>query len=700
MSNPATIYRLNWQAFHESTDLQCYIDISDMDNLVGGDSEIIPLEGSGEPARLSVIDNNEDPFTVIRAQQLTIKFNSTNTVNAATFMSGTDSRWFVHYYLGDDTNTIFKGFLVMDDISELFLPAPNVVTLTANDGLGLLKDIKLVNADGDNPQGYHRISDYLTWALRKTGMELSLWAAFNIKRSDLISDISVQNNDAEHFFYTTFLEAKTFEDEIGTSINCYEVIEQILGEEACLFQMWGKWWIMRIDEVEDANRGLYISTYDSSGSFVENSGEIHWDKTIGKAYDIWFADAGTNIFCSRPHKRVRLNFEYETAKEVPCNIDFSRGTIFSDTPTLKKYSIECWTKLYKDGTGDHASGANMYIEVQFIDGYEVNRYLHFEDNGVFNFILSEGIPVNQSDKANISVNRRMESDHGTAGVDNCVQLRLYGDDGSFWTHHGKNGQAAVDSDIAYWVSCDSLFQTNQKFHGFEVADDYDDTESTSLYSGEVGPVPVAGTIKMLIYVSDLWGGTEDTYIEDASFEYLPYINGSYQKYTGQYHETTQTPAVGEFKAVREKRVYISDSPKKLFKGGLFKFDGSNYVLVSENWYNAAVFPSGPPSSDYIHPYGEIQLFDVWNQFKNEMRIVQGVMQGIDLDETKLTFPYPAHLINKWQVGDMSSHVTNKKFILLSFDQDHNNQSWTGVLRETVDTDVAKDYLNHVFKYIT
>ena len=698
MSNPIRTYRIVFKAFHESTDLQCYIDISDMDNLIPGDTEIIELEGAGTPCRPTVIDNNEDPFTVIRAQQLTIQFNSDANTNASTFMSGSDNRWLVHYYLGDNTNTIFKGYLVIDDIGEDFLPYPNIVTLTANDGLGLLKDIKLVNADGDNPSGYHRISDYLTWALRQTGLELDMRVAFNIKRSDLISDISIPNTVAQHFFYTTYLEAKTFEDEIGTSIDCYTSIEQILGEEACLFQMWGKWWILRIDEVEET-RGLYISSFDSSGSFIENLGEIDFVKEIGITEDIFFSQGATSVTGSRPNKYVRLNYDYETPREVPCNIDFSRGTLVSETPTRKIYTLECWDRLYKDGTGDHPSAANIHLYVDYVGGYEVNRYLVFFDNGVFNFIMSEGIPVHQGDECEINVDRRMESDHATAGIDNCVQLRLYGDDGTFWTHHGKNGGASPDSQVAYWVACDSLFQTNQKFHGFEVADDYDDTESTSLYSGEVGPIPVNGTIKMLIYTSALWGGTEDTYIENASFTYRPYINGSFEKHTGQYHKVSQTPAAGDYKAKREKRVYIGESPKKLFKGALFEFDGSNYILV-DDFYNAAVFPGGPPSSDYIHPYGEIQVFDVWNQFNREMRVVQGTMQGLDLDKTKLTFPYPAHLINKYRLTDTSLHSTNKQFILLSYDQEHHSGGWTGVLREVFDTTRSKQYLGHEFKYST
>ena len=89
-----------------------------------------------------MIDNDENIFKVIRGQQLTIQFVNTFNYNFATFAEGSDRRWGVHYYIGDNTKTVFKGWLNIDDIQEPLLPyGGEVVTLTANDGLGSLRDI-------------------------------------------------------------------------------------------------------------------------------------------------------------------------------------------------------------------------------------------------------------------------------------------------------------------------------------------------------------------------------------------------------------------------------------------------------------------------------------------------------------------------------------------------------------------------------
>lgn len=715
MSKPGIIYRLNWQSFHETTDLQCFIDISDNDNLIddGDTPQVFDLVPAGNPAELSVIDNDENPFTVILAQQLTIRFNSTTQISMSTFVKGSDQRWSVHYYLGTNTKTIFKGFLVADDnsISEEFLYPPNTVTLTANDGLPLLKDIPLVNADGDNPQGYHKISDYLSWALRKTGMDLSLFAAFNIKSVDDVSDISVENTDPEHFFYVEYLEAKTFEKEIGISISSYEAIEKILKYEARLFQFQGAWWILRVDEVEDATRGIYVTEFDSSGSFVKNWGEFDVRKEIGHIHDILFSMAQTSVTATRANKSVRLNYNFETPLELPCNVDFSRGSnenvISADE---SRFDLDCWT-LRSGFPGSYGSvdGTTLYLKKKYVNGYESERYIVLtprttEESGSSQptYAESEPIYITEKDKFTASVDFRLNLGIATGGgFYRLFRFVLHGDDGSYWVLGRRSDFSGTDTTQQWYDTANFTLFTGWGKTEIDF-DTYDEEEFRSL-DWDAPAAPVSGNLYIwLNQFNQLAGGDDDKEIwyNNLSFTYYAFINGSYKKYTGQYHTTNQT---GDYKKKIEDDVFVSDSPTKLFKGALHEFDGSVYNL-SGLFYNAAVFPAGTVDTDFHHRYGEIQLFDVWNQYKNEMRIVQATLQGIDLDKTFTisgdTLPFPAHLITKWNPTDTSTHVANKYFLLLHFNQDHANGGWSGVFREVVNLTVAKDYSNHEFKYIS
>lgn len=708
MSRTATILRINYQSYHETTDLQVFDDIEDMDNLVGDTDpqNIILLQGAGEPGKLTTIDNNEDPFTVIRAQQLTIKYVSSNiTDSMALFAYGSDQRWRVTRYLGTRANPIWKGYLVIDDnnISEPLLSAPNPITLTANDGLGRLKDQPLVDDAGNNPSGYNTVAQYLAWALKLTGLSLTWRVAFNIKLSDLIDDISIPNTDDEHLFSNIYLDAKTFEAGIGKCISAYETIQRILGHEASLFQYQGKWFIMRIDEVEGASKGLFITTFDADGVFQNNLGEIDYQRNIGSAETIKIV-TGTEATSSRPRKSAKLTFSFDLPQEVPCNVDFSRGTnevVIS--PTETHLDISCWTlrEGYPGGYGS-AGGTTAYLRKILTNTYETARYAVLtprtvEESGSSQptYIESEGIPVLAGDKFSSSVDWRLNLGIASGGGNyRLFRFILHGNDGSYWIL-GRPSDTSGSDDTVQWYNT-SGFTTNTGRGKTTIDFDTVDEEQWQTISWDAPPLPVSGTLYIWLNQfnqSNVVGDDKQIWYSNLSFSLTVRISETYQKYTGQYHSTSQA---GAYKAKIDDTVYVSDSPHPLFKGAMFRLTGGAYVLVSQ-FYNASVFPGGPPSSDFVHRYGEIQLFDVWNQWNRSVRSLQAQGQGIDLDTTKDSLPYPLGLINKIKITDSTRHTSSRFFILLNPDIDYATAGWSGTMREVCNTTVPKDYSNHVFK---
>lgn len=775
MSKPGTIYRIINQCYDPSEDIQEYIDISDNDNLIddSDDANIISLDGSGRPFELSVIDNDENPFTVIKAQQGLIQFNSTFNVGMHTFATGSDQRWGVHVYIGDTSKTVFKGFLSTDGMREEFLPFPNIVTLTAVDNLGILKEIPLTDFNGDNQEGNYKLSHLLAAALSKTGLSLELRVAFNIKEWENNSDISTPNTDDEHIFSTIYLNAKTFEDK-DLLKDCYSVIETILGHEAYVFQYQGYWWIVRVDEIEDPTRGLYVTSFDEEGEFIGNLGEFDFLKMIDKENPISFL-RGTEIVSERPKKSVRLNFNYNFPDEIPCNVDFSKGDYLADIDSdSKKYEIDCWISFLEDTAGDSAPTIIPYIQKNFTNGYETERFVVLpavSSGASSNFILSKKIPVKQGDTIDVGLTRRLSSDISGSGnyQDNGLQVRLYADDG---TYYMLKGETDVSPGLEWKVS-DSDFFTNRSYFFFIGDVSRDMTESESLFGETTSPdIPKTGYIRLAIHQTHLYNTSKDTYIESLTFRVNARINGSIDKFDGQYHYTEQS---GNYLSKIDEDVTMSDSPSLIVKGSMlnlsdwveiwddsvlfnsgttFQVDGyhldkftpgdiiritgttSNNIttrikgvsyslvatdtivevedtLTSETssatievavfdlaseFYNAAVFTSGPPDYTYVHRYGEIQLFDVWNQHKTEKRVIRGILQGMDLEEEFDGRVDMTHLINKWNPTDFSWHTINKYFMLLTFSQNHRNGEWTGTFREVVDLTRAKDYSNHEFKY--
>jgi hypothetical protein len=121
----------------------------------------------------------------------------------------------------------------------------------------------------------------------------------------------------------------------------------------------------------------------------------------------------------------------------------------------------------------------------------------------------------------------------------------------------------------------------------------------------------------------------------------------------------------------------------------------------EGFYNAAVFPDGPPSPDYIKPYGQIQSEAVWNQFNRVFSIFEGTIDGLDtyvLDSLD-RYDLP-DLMHSYFLMDNHPATNNKKFKLLHFDQDPDLCEWNGVFIEVLDSTIPKVYIGHSFKFLS
>lgn len=123
--------------------------------------------------------------------------------------------------------------------------------------------------------------------------------------------------------------------------------------------------------------------------------------------------------------------------------------------------------------------------------------------------------------------------------------------------------------------------------------------------------------------------------------------------------------------------------------------------LTTRWYTAAPFYTAPPpasngappDSTYLHPYGYIQAFSVWNQYRNANRIFSTSVLGLGsmwcdaLDKVLLT--------------DTNPNTNNRYFLLISFEQNWKTALWSGVFIEDYSTVIPKNYDDpHEFKYLT
>jgi hypothetical protein len=754
-------------------------------------------------------------------------------LNSDTFADAPDNNFSVLIYSTDPAEPIFIGFLMLTDMEEAFQPDPNVVVLTASDHLGLLDDVPLTALDESVPSGKVRIADALAMALNGTGMQLPIKVINNLRhgsgsRSMLAQfaastdSIIVSETD---FFYTggsflvsgsasnnilihaadvgllivtivvtreslvdegpvsvTFTDVSsghlydkvyidigaTAEEEINTRISSRDVIARILGEDCFITQWKGAWYIMRVDEFD--NNQIYVANFDADGTFTSMDAGTAIDMSIGAAEDRKFCNADALKLQDRPHKSVQEKFSYDYPLEIIANPEFERGALTTDvSPQQKWYAIDNWGSFQSDfgaSGGLSAASTDIYTRRDFIEGVESARYVVIELNGTpSNLIISKPVEMYTKDKFNLTVSKRMSANVGSPGAvtETAAQVRLYGNDGTYWTLRGTT----TVQPLPLWEPCTEDFNTDQQLiqYQYDAGQDLRDSVSATV---EAPALPVIGYIRVLLYQSSEFGDIADTYIEPPSFDYIPFINGTYEKYTSQ--QNTIDRGGTDYNARRRQQVYISDSPRPVFKGSLYIPSKISRLLVSGSitFGTNGFVASGDQRAKYLegmhvfvdaatNPGYYTVLSATYNIIGNTTAVVVNssltavtetasiyaaafyltrhfysaapLALGSPPDDTYF-HTYGWHqayavwnqyirayrvftgsvlgigtdwpdLIYKFSLTDTDPNTVDRYFMLLSYSQDHKTGMWTATVAEVFRTDIGKIYTDPLtFRYLS
>lgn len=849
-----TAYRLTFKTAQWASGVNTYgnvlmyVDIFDTYTEVqtGGQAYTTITNGGEVVCKISTINNEEEIYgQVVCGKRCDISFYSTSSINMSTFATGQDSRWLVTV-TDADSFIHFKGYLVQDDIREPFLPLPNLVELTANDGLASLKDKPL---EIENPivfnapieVVFYNTAFYLTlanpaeWfgyfaeggkftiegtnlndgdytiALRSSDATTIIiyptvapiteaiitatlklhrkfehqyytlidWASQCLAKTGIKANIYVMNALVEvnalnvPHFQSCFEWTKSFEgSQVGEFLTAHEILERIC-TRCRVSQFNGEWWITRTDDYEYENILQTYYKYNSGGEFKEKLLYQNLRKNIGKNEKIILSQEATEVTLVRPKKFVKETAAYDYPKEIIDNIDFERGDLLPlGTPTVKTYSIHDWT--LGAGTGSKpittpaTATGEAYIKREFINDYETERYLHLASPTTSQnmWVKSNPIPIGVKDKAQISVDFRINGNIAGGNLIHLMYVVLVGEDGISY----QFGDNTLGGGYKWYNLNTNNYQNETGIRFGWDSSQVDETKYQTL-SGEILPAPVAGNLFIYLVAYGTSTFVNEKYIEyqNLSFDYLPFINGSYQKYSGQSYKVAQR---GFYRATFDEDVNVSSLPRKLFQGALHRINkvwqnaeshyyGSvtfttnefvitgNYmttftigqklfittkgvvtvhkltyvvntttVMVLEefepitqvaevfsmvvslvgNFYNNQQNPLHLP--EHLHPFGEIQAYDVWNQHNRVLRVIDATMQGTTGTSVGGTVN-PIGIVHLFEFMDISPHTRPKYFLCLGYEMDMYLGEWTGVFKEVFDFGVEKDYVTDIeFKYIS
>lgn len=545
--------------------------------------ETYELEMADSPVVFQTVDNSEDKFTPIKSKSCTIRVFTNDIVNAMTFADGGDNQYKVEIAVNDEQSVIFSGWLSISDLGQTFQPDPNVLVLTATDGLGFLRDLPLSDDEGRYLTGPHKMIRFISWALQKTGLELDIWVQMNLIENHATYDVP-----ANHFYNYCYLNAQTFEASIGESENCFTVLEKILGEFCELSQDKNRWFIKSIDEAGYSE--FRICRFDSQGTPIDYQTKTY-QKLIGANEDMAFMNDDARLSLQRPYKYVKHTFDYEYPSEIVQNIDFERGTATTEPdPTAPTstgiYKPEGWT-LARAGDGTGGEWLDLYQQVgargeiikEFEYAYEVERYMVVEHedvpgNDYIHYLKSTPFYVKKGDRLKISIDVGQTDDLLYV---NPFHVWLEADTAFYTWYYDNTNPASV---INEWTEKTKPLTASISDNPFTqmwritLNDDLQPEDDLPLFttaSSEID-VPADGVIWVRLCTNA--NNTVPYYFSNLSIDITPKVNSSYQKYTGQFHISEQDI---DNKASRDEQVSVTDAPRIEMKGALLKVKGTQEI---------------------------------------------------------------------------------------------------------------------------
>jgi hypothetical protein len=513
---------------------------------------------------------------------------------------------------------------------EVAFIAPSVFSILPNDFFYVGQRIRISNS-ASNDGEYTVIATDLLGALfvEVDGTIVNEASTPGILIEDISSD--------ENIWQTCFVESVTHEASAGERESCLTVIQKILkanGEQLC--QWLGGWWVRRVDEYD--GNDMYWTQFDENGDFTATPLVIPLDKSIGAGEDYQFAFADQILSISRPIKEDKDTFNFRTPQEIPTNSKFERGAVIDESdPLSKTYEIDSW-RLYKALPNTTPVDNSHFIRKEFNNNtYESSRYavIGISSSDVIFYMESDGYDVMAGDRivprADVKWNGQVET---AAGFNrrNIFQIRLYANDGTHYTLHGGTSV----SEASEWVETDATWSSDNAYFYIELDGADDDTEwrTCSLWVDNSSPnIPKDGYITILLHHQSKPDEFE-IHFSNLSIEYIPLINSTYQKYSGQSLKITRDD--DDYIAKVEEETHYGDSPKPGLKGGYFLIGEGEELFAGDARFvepDAIILENG----DFRNSFTLGQTITVSSSGSNNLTFrILGLSYTIIGDETIIT----------------------------------------------------------------
>lgn len=303
---------------------------------------VTTLTGGARPFVLREFNTEENIFKPIRAQLAEIEILASSTgAKLEDFLASNDTDIQVYFYYVNMGEVYWTGYIMQSDYREEWQDQNHIITLTATDGFGKLKNILFSNSGAEVTEK-QKVIDMIQYATGGTALAWDKYQVINNLYHDSMSTTypNISLNQA-------YIDPKTFETEPNVYEDSYTVLEKInLSFNQNIFMYRGFWNIMRVEELYCSSatnlKVLFVDT-PPSAPITYNK---RFDLEVGINYDIKPISPQMLRFIKRLTQEDVVDFNFERYAEVIRNASFTRGDLILEQPTLKQYEVDNWT-LYR-----------------------------------------------------------------------------------------------------------------------------------------------------------------------------------------------------------------------------------------------------------------------------------------------------------------------------------------------------------------
>jgi len=340
----------------------------------GYTGSVTTLTAGARPFVLKEFNTEEDIYKPIRAQLAEIEILASATGSKLEdFLATSDTDIQIYFYYYNLSEVYWTGYVMQSDYREEWQDQNHLITITATDGFGKLKDILFSNS-GVEVTSKQKVIDMIQYATGGTALGWDKYQVINNLYHDSMSTTypNISLNQA-------YIDPKTFETEPSIYESSYDVLEKInISFNQNIFMYRGFWNIMRVEE-------LYApSTSNLKVLFVDTPPNLpitynkRFDLQVGVGYDIKPISPQMLRFIKRLTNQDIVEFNYNRFVEVINNSSFVRGALILEQPTLKQYEVDNWTFVKGDPVSNTpVTAVNFYRNEEYtsITGPIIDNYV-------------------------------------------------------------------------------------------------------------------------------------------------------------------------------------------------------------------------------------------------------------------------------------------------------------------------------------